>query len=57
MVRDMKHTVEVMIPEAEIKGVSPNWVVRLLSVTKTAAAIGAGGSAAWLIYVYGGPVP
>ncbi len=57
MVRDMKHTVEVMIPEAEIKRVSPNWVVRLLSVTKTAAAYGAGWSAAWLIYVYGGPVP
>ncbi len=52
MVIDMKHTVEVMIPKRRLKRVSPNWVVRLLSVKRQRQRYGAGGSAAWLIYVY-----
>ena len=54
MVRDMKHTVEVMIPEAEIKA----RIAELgRQITERYKDSGAGGSAAWLIYVYGGSVP
>lgn len=58
MVIDMKHTVEVMIPEAEIKARIAELGRQITERYKDSGSdMVLVGSAAWLIYVYGGPVP
>ncbi len=59
MVRDMKHTVEVMIPEAEIKARIAELGRQITERYKDSGSdmVLVGLLRGWLIYVYGGPVP
>lgn len=57
MVSLMKHTVEVMIPESEIKARIAELGRQINEHYQDSGGSGAGGAAARLVYVHGRPVP